>query len=61
MIFSLSFKRIVIAIVYNNVKKVEIMSFLGRFIPQNRDISYHIPDFFANFAPERMKKKYWYI
>ena len=37
------------------------MSFLGRIIPQNRDISYHIPDFFANFAPERMKKKYWYI
>ena len=27
MIFSLSFKRFVIAIVYNNVKKVEIMSF----------------------------------
>ena len=61
MIFSLSFKRFVIAIVYNNVKKSRNDEFLGRFIPQNRDFSYHIPDFFANFAPERMKKKYWYI
>jgi len=61
MIFSLSFKRFVIAIVYNNVKKVEIMSFLGRFIPQNRDFSYHIPDFFANFAPERKIGSIGYI
>ena len=33
------------------------MSFLGRFIPQNRDFSYHIPDFFCELCTRKNEKE----